>query len=87
MKILTIDHTALNVSNLEVSRKFYAEGLGFEEMTRPDFDFGGVWYLVGPTKQQFHLITHKELLKEDLPKAKHLAPSIILPSVSQIPMP
>lgn len=69
MKIKTIDHAALNVSDLEASRKFYSEQLGFEEMDRPDFDFGGVWYAVGPNKEQFHLIVHKDMLKEDLPDA------------------
>lgn len=70
MKILTTDHTALNVSDVAASRKFYTEQLGFEEMDRPDFDFDGVWYRTGPNNEQFHLISHKELLKEDLPDAK-----------------
>lgn len=70
MKVLAIDHVALNVSDVEVSRRFYTEQLGFEEMERPDFDFGGVWYAVGPNREQFHLISHKEMLKEDLPDAR-----------------
>lgn len=69
MEILTMDHAAVNVSDVETSRKFYTEQLGLKEMQRPDFGFGGVWYEVGPGKQQFHLISHKDLLKEDLPKA------------------
>ncbi len=70
MKILTIDHAGLNVSDVETSRKFYTEGLGFQEMERPDFDFDGVWYLVGPGKEQFHLLSNKDIMKEDLPLAK-----------------
>lgn len=67
MKIITMDHAAVNVTDVEVSRKFYTEKLGLTEMERPAFDFGGVWYEVGPGKQQFHLISHKDMLKEDLP--------------------
>ncbi len=70
MKILTMDHAAVNVSDVERSRKFYTEGLGFEEMDRPDFDFDGVWYVAGPNKEQFHLISNKDLLKKDLPDAE-----------------
>lgn len=69
MNILTMDHAALNVSDVERSRKFYTDGLGFEEMERPDFDFDGVWYRVGPGDQQFHLISNKGLMNEDLPEA------------------
>jgi glyoxylase I family protein len=70
VKIITMDHAAVNVSDVEVSRKFYTEQLGLTEMERPDFGFDGVWYLVGPNKEQFHLISHKEMLKRDLPSAE-----------------
>ncbi len=70
MKILTTDHTALNVSDVETSRTFYTEKLGLEEMDRPDFDFDGVWYRTGPDNEQFHLISHKDMFGEDLPSAK-----------------
>ncbi len=66
MKILTTDHAAINVSDLEASRKFYTEQLGFEEMDRPNFDFAGVWYRTGSNNEQFHLIAHKDMFDEEL---------------------
>lgn len=70
MKVITIDHVAYNVTDVEVSRDFYTNKLGLEEMDRPDFDFGGVWYRTGPNGEQFHLISNKDMLKEELPPAK-----------------
>ncbi len=67
MDIRMLDHTAINVADVEKSRKFYTEKIGLTEMARPDFDFDGVWYEVGPGRQQFHLISHKDLTGHDLP--------------------
>lgn len=64
MKVMALDHTAINVSNVQASRRFYSEGLGLTEIQRPDFDFRGVWYGMG-RDQKFHLIEQK-----DLPPAK-----------------
>lgn len=60
MNIMALDHTALNVSNVSASRKFYTEALGLTEIQRPDFEFGGVWYGMGGD-QQLHLIEQKDL--------------------------
>ncbi len=67
MDIRMLDHTAINVTDVEKSRKFYTEKIGLTEMERPGFGFDGVWYEVGPGKQQFHLISHKDLTGTDLP--------------------
>lgn len=64
MDYLALDHAALNVSNLEASRKFYSDGLGLKEIARPNFDFDGIWYGLGKD-QQLHLI-----VQEDLPRAE-----------------
>ncbi len=57
MKIQSIHHVSLNVTDLERSRRFYREILGFEEIERPAFSFPGAWFSVAGG-QQLHLIVH-----------------------------
>jgi glyoxylase I family protein len=57
MEITAIHHTALTVSDIERSRKFYQEILGMKEIPRPRFPFPGAWFQIGDS-QQFHLIVH-----------------------------
>ena len=42
-----LHHFSLPVTDLERSRRFYHEILGLREITRPPFDFPGVWFAVG----------------------------------------
>ncbi|MGD7046323.1 VOC family protein [Jeotgalibacillus proteolyticus] len=52
-----IHHVSLLVNDIERSKEFYGETLGFTESPeRPAFDFPGAWYQVGST--QIHLIVH-----------------------------
>ncbi|KIL48434.1 VOC family protein [Jeotgalibacillus campisalis] len=52
-----IHHVSLLVTDIERSKRFYGDTLGFEEsVDRPAFDFTGAWYQVGNT--QIHLIVH-----------------------------
>lgn len=60
MKVLALDHTAVNCSDIEKSRRFYSEAIGLTEIERPEFDFAGVWYGMGGD-QQLHLIEQKDL--------------------------
>jgi glyoxylase I family protein len=57
MKIESVHHVALTVSDLERSRQFYREVLGLEEIARPPFNFPGAWFAAG-AGQQVHLIVH-----------------------------
>jgi len=57
MKIETLHHVSLNVTDLERSRRFYREILELEEIARPAFPFPGAWFSVGGA-QQLHLIVH-----------------------------
>ena len=52
-------HVAICVSDVETSRRFYGETLGLPEAARPDFDFPGAWYQVGPL--QLHLMQREDV--------------------------
>jgi catechol 2,3-dioxygenase-like lactoylglutathione lyase family enzyme/uncharacterized protein YunC (DUF1805 family) len=54
LKVKCIDHVTLVVSDLERSKQFYCGVLGMECVTRPGFDFPGMWFQAGAT--QIHLI-------------------------------
>lgn len=41
--VIGLDHYFVRVNDLERSRRFYCEVLGFAEMPRPDFPFPGYW--------------------------------------------
>lgn len=54
-----IHHVSILVTDLERSKQFYEEVLGFQNSSeRPDFDFPGAWYQLGET--QLHLIVHND---------------------------
>jgi len=54
LKIETIHHVSLPVTDLTRARSFYADVLELAEMARPAFDFPGAWYRVGD--RHLHLI-------------------------------
>jgi glyoxylase I family protein len=56
--ITALHHTALCVTDLERSKRFYDEVLGLQEIDRPAFPFGGAWYGLGDGRQ-LHLIVHE----------------------------
>jgi catechol 2,3-dioxygenase-like lactoylglutathione lyase family enzyme len=52
---MRIQHVGLVVSDLERSRRFYADALGLEEVPRPpNFTFAGAWFRFGGT--EIHLL-------------------------------
>lgn len=57
MRIRTLHHVSLCVTDLERSRAFYRDVLGLEEIERPAFDFSGAWFALGEDRQ-LHLIVH-----------------------------
>ena len=56
MRVETLHHVSLTVTDLEKARQFYTGVLGLREIPRPDFDFDGAWYALGD--RQLHLIVH-----------------------------
>jgi glyoxylase I family protein len=57
MRIETIHHVSLTVTDLDRSKQFYREILALDEIERPGFPFPGAWFQVGGN-QQLHLILH-----------------------------
>lgn len=58
LEIESLHHVALPVTDLDRSKRFYAEVLGLREIERPPFDFPGCWFQVGD--RQLHLIQRPE---------------------------
>jgi len=56
LKIETLHHVSLPVSDLKRAQEFYESILELKEIERPPFDFEGAWYQLGD--RQLHLIVH-----------------------------
>jgi catechol 2,3-dioxygenase-like lactoylglutathione lyase family enzyme len=54
LRIETLHHVSLPVTDVKRAVRFYREVLGLEEIARPPFAFGGAWFAVGD--RQLHLI-------------------------------
>jgi catechol 2,3-dioxygenase-like lactoylglutathione lyase family enzyme len=63
MRINTLLHAAVLVTDLERSRRFYGGVLGLKEKPRPDFGFAGAWYDLGECE------LHLQVTEEALPPA------------------
>jgi catechol 2,3-dioxygenase-like lactoylglutathione lyase family enzyme len=56
---MRLQHAGLVVSDLERSRRFYAEALGLEEVPRPpNFTFAGAWFRFG--EHDLHLLAEAD---------------------------
>ncbi len=56
---MRIQHAGLVVSDLERSRRFFAEALGLEEVPRPpNFTFAGAWFRFG--EDEIHLLAEAD---------------------------
>ena len=63
LRIETLHHVSLPITDLSASRTFYSNILGLEEVARPNFNFPGAWFAVGD--RVLHLIVgeHSTLRK------------------------
>jgi lactoylglutathione lyase len=59
MKILELNHVAIQVADVAGSCEFYQRVLQLSPMERPAFDFPGAWFRLG-TSQELHLIGRRE---------------------------
>jgi catechol 2,3-dioxygenase-like lactoylglutathione lyase family enzyme len=57
MPLTELNHFFVRANDMERSRRFYCEVLGFEQMPRPNFAFPGYWLGVGG-KVQVHMGPH-----------------------------
>ena len=48
-------HVSISTTDIDASRQFYSETLGFTEISRPDFGFPGIWYDIDGSIQ-LHII-------------------------------
>ena len=56
---MRLQHSGLVVSDLDRSRRFYAEALGLEEVPRPpNFTFAGAWFRLGD--DEIHLLAEAD---------------------------
>ena len=55
MKIIHLNHTALQVKDVAVTIRFYEEVVGLKQISRPAFGFPGAWFRIG-VDQELHLI-------------------------------
>ena len=76
IKIKGLNHYAIAVLDLEKSITFYHDILGFDFLTRPDFDFEGAWFDCG-NGISLHLIQDKNVLVQNSDSRKlHFAFSV-----------
>jgi glyoxylase I family protein len=54
LRIETLHHIALVVTDVERARRFYADVIGLTEIPRPPFTFDGAWFAVGD--RQLHVL-------------------------------
>ncbi len=56
MAIQTLAHYSVRTTQLEASRHFYVDVLGFREGFRPPFDFPGLWLYKGDDEAQYGVV-------------------------------
>ena len=54
INIISLNHASFIVADITLSREFYCEVLGVQQVERPDLGFPGIWMQLG--EQQLHLL-------------------------------
>jgi len=85
MPLSELNHYFVRANDLEATRRFYVDVLGFEEMPRPDFPFPGHWLGVGgriqvhmgpnsiPDRETYYLGTPKNAATDQTGVVDHIA--------------
>ena len=71
MNITQLDHVAIHVTDVEVSKAFYVGLLELRELPRPDFSFPGAWLAIG--SHELHLIGDREVDANSHHRGTHFA--------------
>jgi glyoxylase I family protein len=69
-----LNHVSFAAKDLVASRAFFEGVLGFQQISRPDFDFAGIWYALAD--RALHIIENREAETGALPRlsrADHVA--------------
>ncbi|MCW2238804.1 VOC family protein [Azospirillum canadense] len=56
MGIAKLAHYSIRTTDLEASRRFYTEVMGFRAGFRPPFDFPGLWLYQGEDESEFGVV-------------------------------
>ncbi|HYB70451.1 MAG TPA: VOC family protein [Candidatus Bathyarchaeia archaeon] len=67
-----LSHVSVTVTDVEKAREFYSGVLGFPEISRPAFDFPGIWYSLGGDLQ-LHIILNDQLVRPAAEREKIVA--------------
>ena len=85
MAITDLNHYFIRANDLEATKNFYCDVLGFEVMPRPDFPFPGYWLGAGgkicvhmgpagiPNEEMYYLGTTKKSAKDNSGVVDHIA--------------
>ena len=71
MRLRSLNHTSVRITDLERSRGFYESLLGLRPAPRPDLGFPGAWYEIGGS--QVHLIQSPKIMDGIDPTDPHFA--------------
>ena len=58
MPIGRLDHYSIRTLDVDASRRFYTEVMGFQVGFRPPFDFPGLWLYNGPLYPESNGVVH-----------------------------
>jgi lactoylglutathione lyase len=72
LTIKAFNHVALQISNIEKSRYFYAQILDLEEISAPNFDYPVLWFSLG-NGRELHLIGRKPEVPFTPVRSNHFA--------------
>lgn len=72
MKVKDLNHVSIHVEDVAASCAFYGDALELCPKSRPDFDFEGAWFALGPTRE-LHIIGGREQSVQSDPRGTHFA--------------
>jgi len=72
MKVLSLNHVAIHVSDVARSVEFYSHVLRLTPLARPAFSFPGAWFALGPG-QELHLIGDEQYPSQQPHRGNHFA--------------
>ena len=72
LSIKALNHVALQISNIDISRDFYSQVLDLQEIPTPAFDYPVVWFSLGAGRE-LHLVGRETDIKTIPIRGNHFA--------------